>query len=157
MHVSVIELAPATVAGLRYVGPYGPPIGRFWLDRYVPWAVENRLGPDHARYGIVHDDPAATPAHACRYDACAAVEPGALPAGAEVTASLPGGHYAVLDFRGTAATIAAAWETLLRDWLPAHGLRRDDRPCFEYYPPAAYYDPDTGEFGCQVCVPIASR
>ena len=132
MHVSVIELAPATVAGLRYEGPYGPPIGRFWLERYVPWAEENRLGPDHARYGIVHDDPAATPAHACRYDACAAVDPGVLPAGAEVT-------------------------DLLRDWLPAHGLRRDDRPSFEYYPPAAYYDPDTGEFGCQVCVPIVPR
>ena len=155
MNVTIIDRAPAAVAGLRYVGPYGVPIGRFWMEEYVPWAVAHKLGPDHARYGIIHDDPSVTPAAECRYDACAEVAPGRAPAGATVTATVAGGRYAVLEFRGTAADIGAAWDSLLRGWMPAHGLRCAGRPCFEYYPPGGHVDPDTGAFSCQLHAPVA--
>jgi AraC family transcriptional regulator len=157
MVVTIIERAPAAVAGLRYTGPYGVPIGRFWLDAYVPWAVANRLGPDHARYGVIHDDPAVTPADACRYDACAEVAPGEHPDGATVTATMAGGRYAAAGFRGTAAAIGAAWDALLHTWLAGSGWRHDGRPCFEYYPRGTHVDPDTGEFACQLCVPVVPR
>lgn len=156
MHVNVIERAPATIAGLRYVGPYGEPVGRFWLDEYLPWAVANGLGPDHARYGIARDDPDLAPAHICRYDACAEVAPGELPAGATVTATIPGGRHAVFDFHGTAADIGAAWGKLRHEWLPASGLSAaGSRTCFEYYPQGGHVDPDTGAFSCQLCIPLA--
>lgn len=66
MKVTLIDRQPATVAYLRHLGPYGEPIARFWQEVYVPWAVMNKLGADHARYGISHDDPSITAPEQCR-------------------------------------------------------------------------------------------
>ena len=76
-------------------------------------------------------------------------------AGPSIEAVIPGGRYAVLPFEGTTDTINAAWTALLRDWLPASGLQLDQRPCFEHYPPGARFDPATGVFDCEICVPVA--
>ena len=59
MNVKLIERQPVTVAYLRYIGPYGESIGRFWQNVYYPWALANNL-LDHPRYGISHDDPSST-------------------------------------------------------------------------------------------------
>ncbi|MBI4694397.1 MAG: AraC family transcriptional regulator [Gammaproteobacteria bacterium] len=155
MHVTLVDRPPATVACLRHVGAYGEPIARFWQDVYVPWAIANRLGPEHARYGISHDDPGITAPGQCRYDACAEVAPDFVPNGGAITTTLPGGKYAVHAFRGTVEAIGAAWSALLRDWLPASGLQLDARPCFEYYPRGAAHDPVSGEFECEICIPVA--
>jgi AraC family transcriptional regulator len=155
MQVSVVDRQPVTVAYLRHLGPYGPAIGRFWQETYVPWAMMNRLGPQHARYGISHDDPSITAPEQCRYDACAEVAPDFIATGGALKATLPGGKYAVLPFKGTGERIGQAWSALLRNWLPASGLQLDARPCFEYYPEGAAFDPATGEFECQICIPVA--
>jgi len=34
----------------------------------------NKLGPEHARYGISYEDPSITSPEQCRYDACAEVD-----------------------------------------------------------------------------------
>ena len=60
MKVTIIDRQPATIACFRYLGPYGEGIAKFWQETYVPWAVMNKLGADHARYGISHDDPSIT-------------------------------------------------------------------------------------------------
>ena len=60
MKVTLIGRQPATVAYFRHLGPYGESIARFWQETYVPSAVMNKLGADHARYGISHDDPGIT-------------------------------------------------------------------------------------------------
>jgi AraC family transcriptional regulator len=75
MKVTLIDRQPAVVAYFRHLGPYGEAIARFWQETYVPWAVMNKLGADHARYGISHDDPSITAPEQCRYDACAEVSP----------------------------------------------------------------------------------
>ncbi len=59
---------------------------------------------------------------------------------------IPGGKYAALPFEGTGAEIGAAWDALLRDWLPKSGLQLDSRPFFEHYPVDGRYDPKTGRF-----------
>lgn len=156
MNVQVVNRKPTTVAYLRHVGPYGESIGRFWQDVYIPWAVSNKLGEGHARYGISHDDPDITAPEKCRYDACAEVSDEFVATGGAFKATIPGGKYAVLDFQGTAGQIAGAWTTLLRDWLPSSGLQLDARPCFEYYPEGAAHDPVTGEFECQICIPVSA-
>ena len=47
---------------------------------------------------------------------------------------------------------AAAWLARTR---PGHRLVvLDARPCFEYYPPDAECDPQTGAFACQICIPV---
>lgn len=154
MDVKLIERAPQRVAYLRYVGPYGEPIARFWMQEVAPWMmVDGLMG--HARYGISHDDPSIAEPAQCRYDACVEVADDDVPSGHALTATLPGGRYAVLPFKGTTAQVEVAWAQLLREWLPTSRLQLDSRPCFEYYPPGASYDPVSGGFECQICIPVA--
>lgn len=154
MKVTLIDRQPATVAYLRHVGPYGEPIARFWQETYVPWAVMNRLGADHARYGISYDDPSITAPEQCRYDACAEVSPDFVATGGALKTILPGGKYAMLKFKGTVEQVGEAWAGLLRGWLPSSGLQLDARPCFEYYPKGADGDCEAGKFECELCIPV---
>lgn len=154
MNVKLIDRQPATIAYMRHLGPYGPDIERFWQEAYVPWAVMNRLGPDHARYGISHDDPSITAPEQCRYDACAEVAPDFVVNGGALKSTIPGGKYAVLAFRGTVEQVGEAWAAILRDWLPSSGLQLDARPSFEYYPKGSAFDPKTGVFECKICIPV---
>jgi len=154
MKVTLIDRKPATVAYLRHLGPYGEPIGQFWKETYLPWAVMNKLGADHARYGISHDDPSITAPEQCRYDACAEVSPDFMATGGALKTTIPGGKYAVLSFKGTVEQAGKEWAALLRDWLPSSGLQLDGRPCFEYYPKGATHDGKTGEFECEICIPV---
>ncbi|MCP5358876.1 MAG: GyrI-like domain-containing protein [Pseudomonadales bacterium] len=114
----------------------------------------NKLGADHARYGISYDDLSITAAEQCRYDACAEIEPDFLLTGGALKATIPGGKYAVLNFNGTVEQVGEAWTTSLRDWLPSSGLQLDSRPCFEYYPKGAANDSETGTFECEICIPV---
>lgn len=155
MKVTLVDRVPAFVAYQRHTGPYGKPLSRFWQETMYPWLQENSL-LEQARYGISHDDPSITEPDRCRYDACVEVPPHFTPARSVLTATLPGGRYAVLRFKGTAAEIGEAWNSLLRDWLPSSGLQLDARPCFEYYPKDASYDARTGVFDCDICIPVAT-
>jgi len=155
MKVKLIDRKPATVAYLRHLGPYGEAIARFWQDVYVPWAIMNKLGPNHARYGISHDDPSITAPEQCRYDACADVPADFVVNGNALKTTIPGGKYAVLNFKGDAAEVGTAWAALLRDWLPSSGFQLDARPAFEYYPQNADCDSQSGAFECEICIPVA--
>jgi AraC family transcriptional regulator len=154
MEVSIIERQPVKVAYLRYVGPYGEPIAKFWQDVVFPWMVANDL-LGRPRYGVSHDDPGITAPEQCRYDACVEVSQPLAAPGKALTTTIPGGKYAVAKFRGTAGQIGGAWNQLLREWLPASGLQLDARPFFEYYAPDAAYDPKTGIFTCDLAIPVA--
>ena len=68
--------------------------------------------------------------------------------------TIPGGRYAVTEFRGTAMEIGETWSALLRDWLPSSGMQLDSRPCFEYYPTDRKYDAGSGAFGCDIVIPV---
>jgi AraC family transcriptional regulator len=157
MHIKILDRPIAHVAYLRHTGPYGLSVASFWQDVYVPWAIASQLGPSHARYGISHDDPSSTAPEQCRYDACAAVSADYVPGGMALKASIPGGQYAVLAFKGTSVQIGSAWAALLHDWLPASDMRLDSRPCFEYYSSEAGHDSNTREFECELCIPITPR
>ena len=153
MQVKVKTLKPATVTYLRHIGPYGPAIGEFWRGTAYPWMASNYL-LGLPRYGISHDDASITPANKCRYDACVEVPAGYVATGKALIATLPGGRYEVGKFNGTAAQIGEAWMEVLRDWLPASGMQYDARPMFEYYPTNSGFDPETGVFDCDICVPV---
>ena len=71
MKVRLIDREPVHVAYLRHTGPYGPPIGDFWMETVAPWmATNNLIGRE--RFGISLDDPSVTKPAQCRYDACVA-------------------------------------------------------------------------------------
>ena len=153
MQVKIVNLPAARVAYMRHIGPYGASVNRFWKESFFPWRAANGLD-QAACYGIGHDDPNVTKAAQCRYDACVEVPESFVAKSPASIAVLPGGRYAVADFRGTVADVSVAWTTLLRDWLPASGMQADGRPCFEYYPTDAFFDAASGVFGCQICMPV---
>ncbi|WUR11841.1 hypothetical protein E7V67_019350 [[Empedobacter] haloabium] len=66
---------------------------------------------------------------------------------------VPGGQYAVHRLRGPVEQMAGAWLALTRDWL-AGGLQLDARPFIEYCPPDVAYDPASGVFEAQPCMPV---
>lgn len=153
MEVRIIELPKARVAYQRLIGPYGPAIGEFWRARIAPWMQSHGLG-NATCYGVGYDDPSVTPAAKCRYDACVEVAAD-FPAGGQTDIqTLPGGRYAVLSFNAQPETIADAWMWLTRQWLPSSGLQCDDRPCFEMFSAATARNPETGDFRCDICIPV---
>lgn len=155
MKIRLLDRQPAEVFYLRHTGPYGEPISRFWREEVFPWMASNDL-LGRTRYGVSLDDPSVTKPQNCRYDACVDVPKGTTLTGKPMRKIIPGGKYAVLAFDGTTKEIEIAWDRILRDWLPTSGLQLDARPFFEHYPPTAGFDPKTGKFECEICVPVAS-
>jgi len=153
--IQITERQPVKVAYLRYTGPFGEPLGRFWRATVAPWLADHGL-LDCARYGVALDNPMNTPPEKCRYDACVELPPGlTLPDGQETT--IAGGKYAVTHFKGTGADIGAAWGAFVSVTLSQAVNRQDmQRPAFEHYPRGATFDAKTGTFSCELCLPLAS-
>jgi AraC family transcriptional regulator len=154
MKVTIVDRQPTSVAYLRHLGPYGKPISDFWMQVVDPWMQTNALY-GRPRYGISHDDPGITSPEKLRYDAAVEVPPDFVGAGKHQKTVIPGGKYAVAKFTGSGGEVGDAWAWLLRDWLPASGMQLDSRPFFEHYPIDATYDPQTGAFDCEICIPVS--
>lgn len=154
MNIDVVERPPVRVAYLRYTGPFGEPLGKFWRNSVSPWLADHGL-VDCPRYGVTIDDPTVTPVDRCRYDACVELPPGLkLPDASQTT--IPGGTYAVTLFKGTGAEIGAAWGAFTAE-CSARGLIWDAlRAPFEHYPRGAPFDHKTGGFACELCIPVGS-
>jgi AraC family transcriptional regulator len=153
MKVKIVDRPPTNVAYLRHVGPYGKPISDFWQKEVAPWMETNRLF-GRPRLGISLDDPGITAAEKLRYDAAVEVPDDFVGAGDYQKTVIPGGRYAMGKFKGTERQVGEAWSWILREWLPQSGLQLDARPCFEYYPTDATFDEKTGEFECEICIPV---
>ena len=154
-NVSLVDFPPTPIAYFRHVGPYGEGVMRLWTEQVAPWMAENGL-MGRVRWGISHDDPAITEPAKCRYDACVELAPHSVVSGQPQRTTLPGGRYACLPFEGTNDQIEAAWQHLLRDWLPSSGLQLDNRPMLEHYPQGSRFDPQTGVFTSQLCIPVSN-
>jgi AraC family transcriptional regulator len=154
MNVTVTTRTAVRIAYLRHVGPYGAAVAAFWQSDFYPFLSRHGL---HGRsiYGISHDDPAICAPEKCRYDVGVEIDEQMPVLGDAHIGSIPAGTYAALPFKGTPETIAAAWQALMRDWLPASGWQLDGRPTFEHYRPDAVYDDATGSFSCDIVIPLA--
>ena len=152
-NVRLVDRQPTTIAYLRHVGQYGTPISDFWRETVAPWMMTNNLF-GRARYGISHDEPGITEPEKLRYDAGVDVPADFSGTGPYMKTVVPGGRYAAGHFKGTDKEIGAAWQSMLRDWLPSSGMQLDARPFFEYYSTDATYDPATGVFECEICIPV---
>ncbi len=154
MKAKLVDLQPVSVAYLRQVGPYGPQTSTFWMKKVAPWMAANGLlGRD--RYGVSLDDPAVVPPARCRYDACVASPENEILTSDPGRKMIPGGRYAVLSYEGTSADIGSAWDAMLSGWLPQSGLQLDSRPFFEHYPADGKFNPKSGVFTCNICLPVA--
>ena len=153
MKIDLVERPSVAVAAFRYTGPYGAALGRFWRNTVTPVLAEQEL-LDCPRYGVPLDDAAHTPPEKCRYDACVVLPPGLTLPGTE-SRTIPGGQYAVARFKGTPAEIGAAWDAFVGVVLAGTSGRMDStRHPFEHYPRGATFDPKTGIFTCELCLPL---
>ena len=155
MKIALLERPPVKVAYLRYTGPYGEPLMKFWRAAVAPWLADHGL-LDCPRYGVSVDNPRVTPVERFRYDACVELPPGlTLPDAAETI--IPGGTYAVMPFKGTGATINAGWKEFVRHVVDSTGRKIDSRRHpYEHYPRGASYDTRTGMFNCELCLPLTN-
>jgi AraC family transcriptional regulator len=153
VRIEIIERPPVRVAYLRYTGPFGEPLGRFWRATVTPWLAELGL-LDCPRYGVTLDNPMNTPPEKCRYDCCVELPQGmTLPDAGETT--IAGGRYAVSNFKGTGAGIGEAWGAFAGAVLGNAANRVDPaRWPFEHYPRGAFFDAKTGVFACTLCLPL---
>jgi AraC family transcriptional regulator len=154
MDVKVIERVPTRIVYLRYVGPYGRPLARFWQTHVIPWMNARGLW-GRAMIAISHDNPHVTAPEKCRCDVGVAIDDDFVATGDEHITIVPGGRYATAHFFGTPDEISATWQGILRDWLPQSGMQLDGRPMFEHYPADARFDEETGAFECEVTIPVA--
>lgn len=154
LSVSIVTRPPVRIAYLRYQGPFGEPLGEFWRNTVYPWMAENAL-LGSPRYGVSQDDPQVTADDKCRYDAGVEVGKDFVPSQNAKIATIPGGVYASAPFWGRSEEIKLIWDRILREWLPASGYQLDARPCFEYYPTTGKYDEKTGQFSCDLYIPVA--
>jgi AraC family transcriptional regulator len=152
--IELTDRPPVKVAYLRYTGPFGAPVGRFWRATVAPWLADHGL-IDCPRYGVALDDPQSTAPERCRYDACVELPAGlTLPDADETT--IPGGRYAVTHFKGTSAEIGAAWSAFMGAVHENFGNRMDtQRHGFEHYPRGAPFDLKTGAFSCALHLPLS--
>lgn len=152
MNIDFVDRAPARVAYLRYTGPYGEPLGRFWRTVVSPWLADHGL-LDCPRYGVPLDDPMTMPPERTRYNCCVQLSSGlTIPDATESIIS--GGRYAISRFKGTPADIDAAWSALVRERNSRHLKGDAARLPFEHYPRGAFFDHRTGAFACELCLPV---
>jgi AraC family transcriptional regulator len=152
MKIALVDRQPVKVFYLRYTGPFGEPLGKFWRATVSPWLAEHGL-LDCPRYGVTRDNPMTTPSERCRYDACVEVPAGLhVPDAAEAT--IAGGRYAVTVFKGTNAEIGGAWGAFVAACRIDHAADLQRMP-FEYYPRGASFDRRTGEFACELYMPVS--
>lgn len=153
MKIEIAEKLPARVAYLRYTGPFGEPLLRFWRATVAPWLADHGL-VDCPRFGVALDNPHDTAPDRCRYDACVELPPGLrLPDADETT--IPGGRYAIATFKGTGAEMVPAWDVFVEQTLREVGPVDPRRHPYERYPRGALFDARTGTFSCELCLPLA--
>lgn len=153
LHVIVEQRPEVRIAYLRYQGPFGAALNTFWTEKVFPWlAASNLLAAP--KYGISRDDPQVTAPSKCRYDAGAEVGKNFVPSSGARLDTIAGGLYARTRYKGMPKDMPAAWDRLLREWLPESGYQLDNRPCFEYYGLDCAGDEATGECECDLCIPI---
>jgi AraC family transcriptional regulator len=153
MKFEIAERAPVKVFYLRYTGPFGEPLGKFWRNSVAAWLADHGL-LDCPRYGVTLDNPLNTPAEKCRYDCCVEVPAGLRLPDAEET-TIPGGRYAVSHFKGLSAGIGAAWSAFLGEVMKTRQVDGTRLP-FEHYPRGASFDARTGVFARALCIPVGS-
>jgi AraC family transcriptional regulator len=153
VRIEITDRQPVRVAFLRYTGPLGEPLGRFWRSTVTPWLAEHGM-VDCPRYGVTLDNPMTTPPDQCRYDACVELPADmTLPDAGQTT--IAGGRHAVTNFKGTGAEIGAAWGAFVGAVLGNPANAQDPaRWPFEHYPRGALFDVKTGVFSCELCLPL---
>lgn len=132
--VEIRTLSPLRIAALRFVGPFTELAPTF--ERIAGWAGQKGLFQTGAQMiGVFHDDPRETPPDKLRSDAAVTLTESFTGPfdGGVVEAELPGGEHAVGTFRGPYEELHGAYQWLMREWMPAHGVAPGAGASYEIY------------------------
>ena len=155
--VKVETLEDMEVAYVRHIGPYqgdGELFTRLF-NRLFAWAGPRQLlnFPETQTMSVYHDNEPLTDDDKLRLSVCITVPEGTPAEGDIGRMTLSGGTYAVARFELLPPEYAAAWDSVMADWLPQSGYRSDDRPCLEIYRSAPDEHPD-GRHTVDICIPV---
>jgi AraC family transcriptional regulator len=104
----------------------------------VAWAEFHRVAgpldiPGAEYIGAAHDDTGAVHEASHRYEAGLAVPDGTRVPKGLTAGILPGGRYAVFQYRGPYAHIGRAFDAIFRRWVAGSGVTLRSAPCLEIY------------------------
>lgn len=134
MDVKIVEFRETRVAVLEHRGP--PERVNDLARIFIKWRKESGLSPKATSrtFGIVYDNPDATPPEAFRWDICGEVTADVpLNPQGVVNKVIPGGRCAVLRHHGAHDRLGESIYPLYREWLPASGEELRDFPLFFHY------------------------
>lgn len=155
----IVESGPRKLVGLSRVMTFGDPAMReLWQSfRTMLPSIPRRASEDFVSMRIFDPPPKESLRPDSRFEQWAAVEvddfdgaPRSLK-----THTVPGGSYAVFEYRGTAADFASTAELIYRHWLPSSPFELVPREFFEILGPD--YRPDDPEATEDVWIPVQER
>jgi len=154
--VDVFNLPEWRLAYIRYTGPYKGDSRLFaslW-KKLMTWACPRGIleKPDNVYLVIYHDNPEITEEDKLRVSVCVSIDKDMQVSGEVGKLYLPGGKYAVCRFILGEKDYSAAWGWVYGTWLPLSGYEPDDRPAFEWYPPAEKKSKD--KIPVDICIPV---
>lgn len=153
MHELDIQTHPdRRLLALSHIGPYSD-LGRSFQTLSAMITARGRWPDVEAMAAVYVDDPAAVPEAELQSWAAVAVGPDAPGEEGLDEVPLPGGRFAVLQYKGPYAGLAGAWQALYGTNLPASGLEPRDAPCFELYLNSPV-DTAPEDLLTDICVPV---
>jgi len=134
MQVNIIEFKQTRIAALEHRG--APERVNDSVRIFIDWRRQSGLSPvaSSQTYGLVYDNPDATPPQDFRFDICGSVDT-AIPDNPQgvINKLIPAGRCAVVRHLGSHNRIGEAAYYLYRDWLPGSGEELRDFPLFFHY------------------------
>ncbi len=153
MYPIEIRIEPArTLGAMAHRGPY-PEISRAF-DKLAALIGARGLWVDAGHIvGVYYDDPASTPA--ADLTSHAGLQ---LPDTTQIDpplerVRLPGGPHAILRHHGPYSGLPAAYDQLLRNWLPGSDRLLADSPIFEVYLNTPM-DTAAADLITEICLPL---
>lgn len=155
--VTIETLEEMEVAYLRHIGPYQGDEALFnkLFTQLFTWAGPRNLinFPETLTVSVYHDNEPLTADDKLRLSICITVPKGTPAEGEVGRMTLSGGTYAVARFEVLPEEYAAAWDSIMADWLPQSGYQSEDKPCFEIYRNTPGDHPE-GKHIVDICVPV---
>ncbi len=158
MDVDVLELEEQKIA---YVEHHGDPmLVAETATKFDIWRLETGFSPmqDCNTYGILHTDPEEVGDEGFRFDVCGTVKEEVPENYYDVKNGLiPAGRYAVIRHSGSYEGLAKVYKSLILDWLPASGEKKNDEPSYLHYINFPNNVPHEDELITDIYLPLKAR
>lgn len=154
MNPEIVNFKEHPVLFVRRVGSYQDTPAEAW-QALMLFVKENHLNLLTARkFSIGLDDPNITEQEKLRFDACISAPKEPVEKGDVGRQTLKGGRYAVFLHRGPYEELERTFDSIFRQWYPAHKKEVEDQPCFCEHMNMELMESNTGELLTKIYVPL---